>query len=75
MKLLKSLCAITLLAGISLDIYIESKYLTIDANIHSARLPFNKPLCFWWKSPSGKRLLAYRSEDYMHGKVLALVSG
>ncbi|NJX14388.1 glycoside hydrolase family 38 C-terminal domain-containing protein [Tamlana crocina] len=51
------------------------KYLTMGVHAHRARLPFSKPTSFWWESPSGKRLLAYRSEHYMHGNALALVSG
>lgn len=51
------------------------KYLTMGVHAHRARLPFNKPTSFWWESPSGKKLLAYRSEHYMHGNALSLTSG
>lgn len=51
------------------------KYLTMGIHAHRARKPFNKPTSFWWESPSGKRLLAYRSEHYMHGNALSLTSG
>lgn len=51
------------------------KYLSMGVHAHRARLPFNKPTSFWWESPSGKRLLAYRSEHYMHGNALSLTSG
>ncbi|APY11533.1 hypothetical protein BWZ22_09880 [Seonamhaeicola sp. S2-3] len=59
------------------DMYEDTgvKYLTMGVHAHRARLPFSKPTSFWWESPSGKRLLAYRSEHYMHGNALALVSG
>ncbi|WP_203256909.1 glycoside hydrolase family 38 N-terminal domain-containing protein [Hyunsoonleella ulvae] len=59
------------------DMYEDTgvKYLTMGVHAHRARLPFNKPTSFWWESPSGKRLLAYRSEHYMHGNALSLVSG
>jgi alpha-mannosidase len=51
------------------------KYLTMGVHAHRARLPFNKPTSFWWESPSGKKMLAYRSEHYMHGNALSLTSG
>ncbi|MCB9286549.1 MAG: glycosyl hydrolase family 38 [Lewinellaceae bacterium] len=51
------------------------KYLVMGQHGHRARIPFGKPTAFWWESPSGKRLLAYRSEHYMHGNTLGLVSG
>ena len=51
------------------------KYLTMGQHGHRARIPFDKPTSFWWESPSGKRLLAYRSEHYMHGNTLSLTSG
>lgn len=59
------------------DMYEDTgvKYLTMGVHAHRARLPFNKPTSFWWQSPSGKKLLAYRSEHYMHGNALSLVSG
>ena len=50
------------------------KYLVMGQHGHRARIPFGKPTAFWWESPSGKRMLAYRSEHYMHGNTLGLVS-
>ncbi len=50
------------------------KYVIMGQHGHRARIPFEKPTAFWWESPSGKRLLAYRSEHYMHGNVLGLTS-
>ncbi len=50
------------------------KYVLMGQHGHRARIPFKKPTAFWWESPSGKRLLAYRSEHYMHGNVLGLTS-
>lgn len=54
---------------------IGLKYLTMGQHGHRARVPFDIPTAFWWESPSGKRLLAYRSEHYMHGNTLGLISG
>jgi alpha-mannosidase len=31
---------------------------------------FDKPTVFWWESPSGKRMLAYRGEHYMTGNTV-----
>jgi glycosyl hydrolase family 38 len=51
------------------------KYLIMGQHGHRARIPFDKPTAFWWESPSGKRLLAYRGEHYMYGNTLGLTSG
>jgi hypothetical protein len=55
--------------------HTDVKYLTMGIHAHRARKPFNKPTTFWWQSPAGNRLLAYRSEHYMHGNALALTTG
>ncbi len=51
------------------------KYLDMGIHAHRARLPFDKPTSFWWQSPAGNRLLAYRSEHYQHGNTLSLTTG
>ncbi len=53
----------------------DVKYLTMGVHAHRARLPFDKPTAFWWQSPAGNRLLAYRSEHYQHGNSLSLTTG
>ncbi len=60
-----------------IDLYHNTgvKYLTMGQHGHRAQVPFDKPTSFWWESNSGKRLLAYRSEHYMHGNALSLTSG
>ena len=55
--------------------HTDVRYLTMGIHAHRARKPFNKPTAFWWQSPAGNRLLAYRSEHYMHGNTLSLTSG
>lgn len=50
------------------------KYVSMGQHGHRARIPFNKPTAFWWESPSGNKLLAYRSEHYMQGNTLGLTS-
>lgn len=59
------------------DLYHQTgvKYLTMGQHGHRAQIPFDKPTAFWWESPAGNRLLAYRSEHYMHGNALSLTSG
>jgi hypothetical protein len=44
---------------------IGIRYLNMGINKTRSLLPFDKPTCFWWESPSGKRILAYRSDHYM----------
>ncbi|OFX42079.1 MAG: hypothetical protein A2X03_14290 [Bacteroidetes bacterium GWA2_40_15] len=43
------------------------KYLIMGINETRSVLPFDKPACFWWESPSGARLLAFRADHYMTG--------
>lgn len=60
-----------------IDLYNQTgvKYLTMGQHGHRAQVPFDKPTSFWWESNAGNRLLAYRSEHYMHGNALSLTSG
>lgn len=46
------------------------KYLNMGTHGHRALIAFDKPTLFWWKSPSGKRMLAYRAEHYMIGNTV-----
>lgn len=43
------------------------KYVNMGTHGHRALICFDKPTVFWWESPSGKKVLAYRAEHYMHG--------
>lgn len=51
------------------DYYSELgiKYLNMGTHATRALLSFDKPTLFWWESPSGNRMLAYRAEHYMTG--------
>lgn len=51
---------------------IGVKYLTMGVNLHKALPPFDMPSYFWWTSPSGKKMLAYYGEHYMHGNGLGV---
>lgn len=43
------------------------KYVNMGTHGHRALICFDKPTVFWWESPSGKRVLAYRAEHYNQG--------
>jgi hypothetical protein len=51
------------------------RYLIMGEHGHRALIPFDKPTAFWWESPSGKRVLAYRGEHYMYGNFLGVHTG
>lgn len=51
------------------------KYVTSGINTHRAMKPFAVPTAFWWESPSGKRVLAYRADHYMTGNLIGLLAG
>ena len=46
------------------------KYLNMGTHGHRALICFEKPTLFWWESPSGNRMLAYRAEHYMTGNTV-----
>ncbi|MFC2125308.1 glycoside hydrolase family 38 C-terminal domain-containing protein [Bacteroidota bacterium] len=46
---------------------IGIKYLNMGTHGHRALICFDKPTLFWWESPSGNKMLAYRAEHYMTG--------
>ncbi|MEE4177923.1 MAG: glycoside hydrolase family 38 C-terminal domain-containing protein [Bacteroides sp.] len=48
------------------------KYLNMGTHGHRALICFDKPTLFWWESPSGKRMLAFRGEHYMIGNTFAI---
>jgi alpha-mannosidase len=50
------------------------KYLIMGINKTRSILPFDKPTCFWWESPSGARLLAFRGDHYMTGNFFGMES-
>jgi hypothetical protein len=51
------------------------KYLIMGEHGHRALIPFDMPTSFWWLSPSGKKMLAFRGEHYMHANSLLLHTG
>src|SRR5450759_4892717 len=50
------------------------KYLNMGINETRSIRPFDKPTCFWWESPSGARLLAFRADTYHDGNIYGLVN-
>ena len=48
------------------------KYLNMGTHGHRALICFDKPTVFWWKSPSGKKMLAYRAEHYNQGNFFGI---
>ncbi len=51
------------------------RYLTMGQHGHRARIPFDKPTAFWWESPSGRRLLAFRADHYNTGNFWGIHTG
>lgn len=43
------------------------KYLNMGTHGHKALIAFDHPTPFWWESPSGNRMLAFRAEHYHFG--------
>lgn len=65
-------------AGWCLPDYFDSiglRYLTMGINQTRSILPFDKPTVFWWESPSGKRVLAYRADHYMTANFWGIEKG
>ena len=50
------------------------KYLNMGINQTRSILPFDLPTLFWWKAPSGEKLLAFRADHYMTGNFFGLES-
>lgn len=51
------------------------EYLIMGQHGHRALIPFDKPTPFWWESPSGQRLLAFRADHYMTGNFWGIHTG
>ncbi len=50
------------------------KYLNMGINETRSILPFDLPTCFWWRAPSGEKLLAFRADHYMTGNFFGMES-
>jgi alpha-mannosidase len=54
---------------------VNIRYLIMGQHGHRARIPFDKPTPFWWESPSGKRVLAFRADHYNTGNFWGIHNG
>ena len=54
---------------------IGVKYLAMGINKTRSLLPFDRPTPFWWESPAGNRILAFRADHYHTGNFLRLHDG
>lgn len=54
---------------------IGIRYLIMGQHAHRALLPFDRPTTFWWESPAGSRVLAFRADHYMTGNLWGLHTG
>ncbi len=50
------------------------KYLIMGINETRSIRPFDKPTAFWWESPSGAKMLAFRADHYMTGNFFGMDS-
>ncbi len=62
-------CLVDYFSGIGI------RYLTMGINRTRSILPFDQPTPFWWESPSGKRVLAYRADHYHLGNMWKIHEG
>lgn len=51
------------------------EYLIMGEHGHRALVPFDRPTVFWWESPSGSRVLAFRADHYMTGNFWGVHTG
>jgi hypothetical protein len=51
------------------------RYFAMGINQTRSILPFDQPTPFWWESPSGKRVLAYRADHYHLGNFWSIHEG
>ena len=54
---------------------LDVPYLTMGINNDRTPRPFDRPTAFWWESPSGNRILAWRPDHYHTGNHLGIHQG
>jgi len=54
---------------------IGVKYMVMGINETRSLVPFDKPTAFWWESPAGRRVLAFRPDHYHLGNVMKIHGG
>ncbi len=50
-------------------------YVAMGEHTHRALEPFDRPTPFWWESPAGNRVLAFRADHYMTANFWGILSG
>jgi len=51
------------------------RYVSMGINKTRSLLPFDRPTAFWWESPCGKRVLAWRPDHYHTGNNFEIHQG
>jgi hypothetical protein len=51
------------------------EYLTMGQHSHRALAPFDVATSFWWESPAGNRVLAFRADHYQTGNFWGVHTG
>jgi len=51
------------------------RYVSMGSNKTRSLLPFDRPTAFWWESPSGRRVLAWRPDHYHTGNFFQIHQG
>lgn len=51
------------------------EYLVMGEHGHRALIPFDQPTAFWWETPAGSRVLAFRADHYMTGNYWGVHTG
>ncbi|MEP0847560.1 MAG: glycosyl hydrolase family 38 [Phycisphaerae bacterium] len=51
------------------------EFLVMGQHGHRALIPFDRPTVFWWESPAGSRVLAFRADHYMTGNFWGVHTG
>ncbi|MHC4495994.1 MAG: glycoside hydrolase family 38 N-terminal domain-containing protein, partial [Planctomycetota bacterium] len=62
-------CLVDYFSGIGIE------FLTMGINKTRSLLPFDMPTAFWWESPGGNRVLAFRSDHYHTGNMWKIHTG
>lgn len=62
-------CLVDYFSGIGIE------FLTMGINKTRSLLPFDVPTVFWWESPAGNRVLAFRSDHYHTGNKWKIHTG
>ncbi len=51
------------------------RFVAMGEHTHRALEPFDRPTPFWWESPAGQRVLAFRADHYMTADFWGVLQG